>query len=99
MTVIKRKAERPNPNPQALQLQMLTAKRPLSELSLPPKRARGISEGRLCDLRNSLSLFTNANNATRARERGILRSRDASSKYEEVRTHASRPFAAPNSRP
>ncbi|KOO23622.1 hypothetical protein Ctob_007736 [Chrysochromulina tobinii] len=62
---------------------MLTAKRPLSELSLPPKRARGISEGRLCDLRNSLSLFTNANNATRARERGILRSRDASSKYEE----------------
>ena len=76
-----------------------TAKRPLSELSLPPKRARSIAEGRLCDLRNSLSLFTNAHNATRARERGILRSRDASSKYEEVRTHASRPFAAPHSRP
>ena len=79
----------------------MLAKRPLSELSLPPKRARGIAEGRLCDLRNAIDLFINATNASRARERGILRSRDASAKYEEVRerTAPSTPLLAIRTHP
>ena len=60
-------------------------KRSSGELALPPKRSRGTEMGRLVDLRGApANLFANAFNATRARERGYLRSRDASGKYEEV---------------
>jgi len=62
----------------------MLAKRSLSDVVLPAKRSRESHGGRLCDLRNALTdLFTNRCNASRARERGILRSRDASAKYEE----------------
>ena len=52
----------------------------------PSKRTRTGAENlaRLCDLRAGSDLFSSATNAARAKERGILRNREASSKYEEV---------------
>ena len=48
------------------------------------KRSKVTSIERLCDLRGAVDVFANTLNASRARERGYLRSRDASGKYEEV---------------
>ena len=39
---------------------------------------------RLCDLPDGAEIFANAHNALTAREKGILRSRNAQAKYEEV---------------
>ena len=64
---------------------MLATKRNLTDLSLPPKRLKATESGRLCDLRNALTdVFSSTYNASRAKERGYIRSRDASGKYEEV---------------
>ena len=45
---------------------------------------------RLCDLRNGGDLFASKLNAMRAKEKGYIRSRDGSGKYEEVWRYASR---------
>jgi chromosome segregation ATPase len=51
---------------------------------LQAKRSKlAADELRLCDLRSALAVFSNQTNANRARERGYLRSRDGSEKYEE----------------
>ena len=48
------------------------------------KRSKVTDIARLADLRGAADAFSNSEHAGRAREKGILRSRDASSKYEEV---------------
>ena len=69
---------------------MQTTKRGLTDHSLaasglPAKCLRATEAGRLCDLRGALAdVFASGYNASRAREKGYLRSRDASGKYEEV---------------
>ena len=63
----------------------MLAKRPISgNDTMPSKRVRQVEMGRLCDLRGASDLMTNKVNASKARERGYIRSRDASGKYEEV---------------
>ena len=52
--------------------------------ALSAKRVKPSGELRLCDLRCALDVFSNKINVDRAKERGYLRSRDASEKYEEV---------------
>ena len=71
---------------------MLAAKRSLGSdgAAMPSKRGRKVVLPRLCDLPDGADLFANKHNALKAREKGILRSRDASAKYEEVRMLASR---------
>ena len=61
-----------------------TAKRVLDAPPLPSKRSRMVVMPRLCDLANGADVFFNEHNRIKAREKGILRSRDASAKYEEV---------------
>ena len=61
------------------------------------KRSRSEHVPRLCDLHNGAALFASKLNAMRAKEKGYLRSRDGSGKYEEVRRYASR--AAPLQNP
>lgn len=59
-------------------------KRQLNDADVSSKRTRMVVLPRLCDLNNGPAIFANAHNAIKAREKGILRSRDASAKYEEV---------------
>ena len=49
------------------------------------KRARALVLARLCDMALGEDLFANKLNALRAREKGILRSREATTKYAEVK--------------
>ena len=64
----------------------MLAKRTLDDALQPTKRTRLVDYGRLCDLREGLTTFACPLNAMRAKERGFLRNREASSKYEEVDT-------------
>jgi len=61
----------------------MLAKRTLDDALQPTKRTRLVDYGRLCDLREGLTTFACPLNAMRAKERGFLRNREASSKYEE----------------
>lgn len=60
---------------------------PTAPSALASKRTRMVQLPRLCDLPDGADIFANAHNAIKAREKGILRSRDAKGKYEEVREH------------
>ena len=62
---------------------MSSMKRRTIENSTPSKR-RQVEIPRLCDMRDGSVLFQNEHNASRAKEKGYLRSREASAKYEEV---------------
>ena len=53
--------------------------------TLSAKRGRVEHIARLADLRFGADAFVSKYNAARAKEKGILRSREASGKYEEVR--------------
>ena len=55
---------------------------------MTPSKRRNIAILRLADLREGCTLFANEHNASRAKEKGYLRSREASTKYEEVRRKA-----------
>ena len=66
----------------------LSAKRPLDAAPQQPKRSRMVVLPRLCDMANGDDIFHNAHNSLKALEKGILRSRNASTKYEEVREYA-----------
>lgn len=65
---------------------MSATKRTLgSDNALSSKRTRQpAAPPRLCDLGNGSALFADKRNSSRAKERGYLRNRDASDKYEEV---------------
>lgn len=62
------------------------AKRSITQSSTPSsgKRTRSEYIARLADLAGGEELFANKHNSVRAKEKGILRSREASAKYEEV---------------
>ena len=57
---------------------------PAAAAALASKRTRMVQLPRLCDLPDGAEIFANAHNALTAREKGILRSRNAQAKYEEV---------------
>ena len=59
-------------------------KRGREQEGTPGKRGRVDHIARLCDVRAGAELFTNEYNATRAKEKGWLRSRDGTGTYEEV---------------
>ena len=63
-------------------------KRSLVAASSSGKRSRVEHINRLCDLKSGGGLFANVHNSSRAKEKGYLRSREASTKYEEVRRKA-----------
>lgn len=70
------------------------SKRSLDSVDSLVKRARAPVIARLCDTAEGNDVFAHSLNALRAREKGILRSREASTKYEEVcrpRVHGPHP--------
>ena len=70
-------------------------KRPLNSESASAKRGRVEHIARLCDLRAGADLFADERNAAKAKERGILRSRNGEAKYEEVRQRLRRTHTRP----
>ena len=62
---------------------------PAAPSAIASKRTRMVQLPRLCDLPDGVDIFANAHNQVKAREKGILRSRDAKAKYEEVSVQTS----------